>query len=71
MKYVPTLLVMACCVLHNLCELHGDQCEDDRLVETSSNASAIASSTATGTLTSGQQNAVAIGEALCDYFESH
>ena len=70
-KYVPTL-VMACCVLHNLCELHGDQCEDDWLVETSSsNASAIASSTATGTLTLGQQNAVAIREALCDYFESN
>ena len=70
-KYVPTL-VMACCVLHNLCELHGDQCEDDWLVETSSsNASAIASSTATSTLTSGQQNAVTIREALCDYFESH
>ena len=72
-KYVPTLVV-ACCILHNICEMHGDQCEDDWLVvdpnpriETSVNVT----STFPGSFTSGQHTAAVIREALCDYFEAH
>ena len=71
-KSIPTL-VAACCALHNLCETHGDGCEQDWIVtedDTSVN------DTYGGHLASipavlGSSSGSAIREALCDHFESN
>ena len=72
-EFVP-IVVMACSILHNLCEMQGDHCEDSWLTAgdphpfddtpSSSTSSAV-------TAISGQHNETAIRKALCDYFMSH
>ena len=72
-KYVPNI-VTACCVLHNLCEMHGDLCDDDwvrvdpnlQTLETSSTSSTSNTSSATSAQSSGS----VIRDALCDYFDA-
>ena len=63
-----TTFVTACCILHNICEVHQDSFDDQWLDEevqesctTSSTASNIPSST----------TAIAIRNALCDYIDRH
>lgn len=65
-KFVPTI-VTACCILHNLCEQHGDACEDDWIVRESStdNAAHVPNAVPSTTQTT---SAARIREALCDYF---
>ena len=63
LSFVPTI-VNACCVLHNLCEVHGDGFEDDWLQEeeevpTDPSSSALPSTTRCND----------IRNALCDYFD--
>lgn len=65
-SFLPTL-VTACCVLHNLCEVHGDSFNDDWLPEEDRDEPATAqTAAAVQTPTAG---AVAIRNALCDYFD--
>lgn len=64
LSFVSTI-VNACCVLHNLCEVHGDGFDDDWLQEeeevpTGPSSSALPSNT----------RCSEIRNALCDYFDS-
>ena len=69
MKYIPNL-VTACCVLHNLCEMHGDHCEEDWVVADLKLRTADPTTTPTGTSTVAMPYSGSdIREALCDYFE--
>ena len=62
-SFMPTL-VSACCILHNLCEVHGD---DDWLCEEEATNAADATNAATiGTGVS--TTAEAIRRALSDFF---
>lgn len=64
MIYVP-IVVNACCVLHNMCEVHGDGFDDEWLneeEEVSNSPSTIQSSMSTA-------RSDAIRNALCDYFD--
>ena len=67
---LPTYIT-ACCVLHNLCELHGDSCEEDWIVPDTVNTLP-GSSNAFNTLptAAATQTSIRIREALCDYFDS-
>ena len=73
---MPTLAT-ACCVLHNLCEVHGDSLNNDWLIEedaesTTSTANADAESTTcttTAVPAHAAPSAVTIKNAFCDYFE--
>ena len=64
-SFLPTLIT-ACCVLHNLCEVHGDSFNDDWLPEEDRDEPAT-SQTATA-VQAPSAGAVAIRNALCDYF---
>ena len=65
-KSVPTL-VTACCVLHNLCEMHGDASEEAWIcTQTETNSGLQSRLTSTATQSSGTR----IREALCDYFDN-
>ena len=61
-KNVPTL-VTACCILHNLCELHGDACEEEWVMSNELDNATSASVTSAVATTSASR----IREALCDY----
>lgn len=61
-----TTLVTACCILHNICEVHNDSF-DDQWLDDEVQASCSSSSTAS-TSTSGA-TAIAIRNALCDYID--
>ena len=63
-SFMPTL-VTACCILHNLCEIHGDSF-DDNWLEADPLAD-VSSATSTTTVPPGSA-AVAIRQALCGYF---
>ena len=63
-----TTLVTACCILHNMCEVHQDNFDSDWLddeVQASSSASSAASTT-----TPSNATAVSIRNALCDYIDN-
>ena len=59
---LPTLAT-ACCVLHNICEIHGDNFDDEWLVPEAVVASAPQAATSAP---SGDK----IRAALCDYFDT-
>ena len=63
-SFMPTL-VTACCILHNLCEIHGDSFDDNWL---EADPLADASSATSTTAVPPANAAVAIRQALCDYF---
>ena len=66
-KFLPTM-VTACCILHNLCEIHGDLFEDEwALVDTTVGGSCHNAGTS---VIQTQMPAVRIRNALCDYFDS-
>ena len=62
--FMPTL-VNVCCVLHNLCEVHGDGFDDNWLCEEVPVPASSSSSTAVVQTPA----AAAIRDALCDYFD--
>lgn len=64
-SFMPTL-VTACCILHNLCEIHGDSFDDNWL---EADPLADASSATSTTAVPPANAAVAIRQALCDYFQ--
>ena len=64
--FLPTL-VTACCVLHNLCEVHGDSFNNNWLTDVDADESTTAK-TATA-VQAPAATAVAIRNALCDYFD--
>ena len=66
-KNIPTL-VTACCILHNLCELYGDACEEEWTTHDALEDAPPSSSTNSTVATT---SASRIREALCDYFESN
>ena len=69
-KYVPNM-VTACCVLHNLCEMHGDLCEEDWvIVDPNLQTPETSSTSSTSSATSAQSSGSVIREALCDYFDA-
>ena len=65
-KSVPTL-VTACCVLHNLCEIQGDTCEEEWIQRIESEKIMHASTSSAAMVSTTGQN---IREALCDYFDT-
>ena len=67
LAFVPTI-VNACCVLHNLCEVHGDGFDDDWLSEEEEVPAGPSSSASTASLQSATCNV--IRDALCDYFDA-
>ena len=66
-KFVPKL-VTACCVLHNLCEQHGDACEEEWIVHPGGIDSTAQVSSATPSASLATTSATRIREALCDHF---
>ena len=62
-SFMPTL-ISACCVLHNLCELHDDGFDDDWLCEEEATAGATIAATATTPFTSVSATAESIRKAL-------
>ena len=62
-SFMPTL-VTACCVLHNLCEIHGDDFDDNWLEADPSSASSTTAVTSASAV-------MAIRQALCNYFSSN
>ena len=66
-SFMPTL-VSACCILHNLCEVHGDGFDDDWLCEEEATAGATNAASATTPFTSVSATAESIRKALCDFF---
>ena len=67
LAFVPTI-VNTCCVLHNLCEVHGDGFDDDWLSEDEEIPAGPSSSASTASLQSATCNV--IRDALCDYFDA-
>ena len=65
LMFMPTL-VNACCVLHNLCEVHSDRFDDDWLCE---EIDVHTDSTIPPPVTQAAAGSV-IRDALCDYFDS-
>ena len=65
-SFMPTL-VSACCILHNQCEVHGDDFDDDWLCEEEATNVADATNAATNA-TGVSATAEAIRRALCDFF---
>ena len=64
LSFVPAI-VTTCCVLHNLCEVHGDGFDDDwTCAEEVSSHSTHSSSTTIGTNTTAEN----IRQALCQHF---
>lgn len=63
-RFLPTLAT-ACCVLHNICEIHGDNFNDEWLVTEAAVASAPQAATSVSA-PSGDR----IRAALCDYFDT-
>ena len=64
-SFMPTP-VSACCILHNLCEVHGDDFDDDWLCEEEATSSADATNATNATGVSA--TAEAIRRALCGFF---
>ena len=63
-----TTLVTACCILHNMCEVHQDSFDAqwlDDVVQASCSSSSAAS-----TIPSSATD-ISIRNALCDYIDSH
>ena len=65
-KFLPTLAT-ACCVLHNICEIHGDEFDEDWFVSEAATVPLVNQATASAmTTTSGER----IRSTLCDYFDN-
>ena len=66
-RSVPTI-VTACCVLHNLCKMNKDACEEAWIcTQTDSSNNSQSRMNSAGAQSSGTR----IWEALCDYFEDN
>ena len=65
-KFVPKL-VIACSVLHNLCEQQGDACEEEWIVHSGIDDTAQVPNATTSTSLP-TSSATRIREALCDFF---
>ena len=63
-------IVAACCILHNVCEVHHDGFDDNWQV-TSAGQTAVSGSTSTQVPSQSSVRAAAIREALVAYFDSH
>ena len=63
-RFLPTLAT-ACYVLHNTCEIHGDDSNDEWLV-TEAEASGLQTAASIVSVSSGDK----IRAALCDYLET-
>ena len=59
-------VVAACCVLHNICEVHGDAFDDD-WTETDDNTNQTAATSSTTSTADGLR----VREALIEYFENN
>ena len=64
-------MVAACCILHNVCEVHNDGFEETWQVVTTAGGTVSASGSAQVSQTQSSPRAVAICEALITYFETH
>lgn len=63
-KFLPTLAT-ACCVLHNICEINGDEFDEDWFVsEAATVPTANQAAASATTMPSGER----IRNTLCDYF---
>ena len=62
--------VTACCILHNVCEVHKDTFNEHWLDDTVQQSSNFTSASSSSTLPS-SATAIGIRNALCEYFESH
>ena len=65
-----TTLVTACCILHNICEVHQDSI-DDHLLDEEVQDSFTTPATATANSNPSSATAFATLHALCDYIDSH
>ena len=63
-------IVAACCILHNVCEVHHDGFDDNWQV-TSADRTAVSGSTSTQVASQSSVRAAAIHKALVAYFDSH
>ena len=67
-------VIFACCVLHNVCEVHGDKFKDEWLLEVDTHTAQPddqqSSSSAQSTCVSGGDQ-VHVREILIDYFKLH
>ena len=66
---IPTL-VTACCVLHNLCELHGDACKEDWVVRDARGFSASTSATFAPAAATTSSSRIRESESLCEFFDN-
>lgn len=66
-EHVPVLII-ACCTLHNICELHGDEFNSDWLSDHGANASAYDDEDS-GTSRNATPSATNIRCALVEYFD--
>ena len=63
-----TTLITACCILHNVCEVHQDSFDDHWLDEEVQDSFTTPTTASTNTSSA---TALAIRHALCDYIDSH
>jgi hypothetical protein len=72
-KFLPTYIA-ACCVLHNICEIHKDTFNDEWITQQNDENSVQTAHTTSNTQSTGPSNSTvmanAIREALSDYFTS-
>ena len=66
-KFLPKYIA-ACCVLHNICEIHKDTFNDEWMVQQSANENAPTANTQTTWVSNSSVEADAIREALSDFF---
>ena len=72
MTNVPTNVIAACCTLHNICEIHGDEFNDEWMQECESNAEdGTQPNSSNVTSTSSCPDGEEIREILINYFEQN
>ena len=64
-------VVAACCILHNICEVHNDGFDENWQVMSADDGTVSGSESAQVSQTQSSPRAVAIREALITYFETH
>lgn len=69
-KFLPKYIA-ACCVLHNICEMHRDAFNDEWMIQQSANENAPTANTQTTGVSNSAVEAHTIREALSDYFLVH
>ena len=63
--------IAACCVLHNICEIHKDTFNDEWMIQQSANENTPTANTQMTGVSNSSVEADTIGEALSDYILVH